>query len=133
MYPCIPSWRIIYVGGATRPPTGRIGILSFLPSRLKVAFLSRSVFVPDYLRLAAKAARVQVHDGQRFGLHNLRHSLSNWLVNKARVDPKTVQGILRHSRIQTTLDLYTQNDGDEARGAQGKYLKAMGVTAKMVQ
>jgi integrase len=54
-------------------------------------------------------------------------------VNKARVDPKTVQGILRHSRIQTTLDLYTQNDDDEARGAQGKYLKAMGVTAKMVQ
>jgi len=40
MYPCIPSWRIIYVGGATRPPTGSIGILSFLPSRLKVAFLS---------------------------------------------------------------------------------------------
>ena len=95
--------------------------------------LSSSVFVADYLRPAAKAAGVQIHDGQRFGLHNLRHSLSNWLVNKARVDPKTVQGILRHSRIQTTLDLYTQNDGDEARGAQGKYLKAMGVTAKMVQ
>jgi len=35
--------------------------------------------------------------------------------------------------IQTTLDLYTQNDGDETRGAQGKYRKAMGVTAKMVQ
>src|SRR6516162_1284542 len=95
--------------------------------------LSSSVFVADYLRPAAKPAEVQIHDRQRFGLHNLRHSLSNWLVNKARVDPKTVQGILRHSRIQTTLDLYTQNDGDEARGAQGKYLKAMGVTAKMVQ
>jgi integrase len=45
-------------------------------------------------------------DGQRFGLHNLRHSLSNWLVNKAKVEPKTVQGILRHAKIQTTLDLY---------------------------
>jgi hypothetical protein len=57
---------------------------------------------------------VQIEDGQRFGLHNLPHSLSNWLVNRAKVEPKTVQGILRHSRIQTTLDLYTQEDSDEA-------------------
>jgi hypothetical protein len=34
---------------------------------------------------------------------NLRRSLSNWLV-----EPKTVQGILRHAKIQTTLDLYAQ-------------------------
>ncbi len=40
--------------------------------------------------------------------HNLRHSLSNWLVNKAKVEPKTVQGILRHAKIQTKLDQYTQ-------------------------
>jgi len=38
-------------------------------------------------------------------LHNLRHSLSNWLVNKAKQNPKTVQRILGHSRVQTTLDL----------------------------
>jgi len=24
----------------------------------------------------------------------LRHSLNNWLVNKAKIEPKTVQGIL---------------------------------------
>jgi len=46
----------------------------------------------------------------------LRHSLSNWLVNKAKVEPKTVQGMLRHSRIQTTLDLYTQDDRNETGG-----------------
>jgi hypothetical protein len=40
-------------------------------------------------------------------------------VNKAKVEPKTVQGILRHSKIQTRLDLYTQEDADEARAAQG--------------
>lgn len=94
--------------------------------------LSSSVFVADHLRPAAKAAGVLIQDGQRFGLHNLRHSLSNWLVNKAKVEPKTVQGILRHSRIQTTLDLYTQEDNDEARGAQGKFLRAVGVSG-MVQ
>jgi hypothetical protein len=30
-----------------------------------------------------------------------------------QIGPNTVQGILRHSKIQTTLDLYTQVDGDE--------------------
>src|ERR1700686_3909589 len=95
--------------------------------------LSASIFVADHLRPAAKAAGVHIEDGQRFGLHNLRHSLSNWLVNKAKVEPKTVQGILRHSKIQTTLDLYTQEDSDEARGAQGEFLKAVGVHSGMLQ
>jgi integrase len=91
--------------------------------------LCSSVFVADYLRPAAKKAGVLIQDGQRFGLHNLRHSLSNWLVNKAKVEPKTVQGILRHSKIQTTLDLYTQEDSDETRAAQGEFLSAVGMNA----
>jgi integrase len=95
--------------------------------------LSASIFVADYLRPAAKKAGVHIEDGQRFGLHNLRHSLSNWLVNKAKVEPKTVQGILRHSKIQTTLDLYTQEDRDETLAAQGEYLTALGVSSSMVQ
>jgi integrase len=90
--------------------------------------LYSSSFVADYLRPAAKKAGVAIADGQRFGLHNLRHSLSNWLVNKAKVEPKTVQGILRHSKIQTTLDLYTQEDSDETRAAQGEFLSAVGMS-----
>ena len=95
--------------------------------------ISPAVFVADHLRPAAKAAGLQIADGQRFGLHNLRHSLSNWLVNKAKVEPKTVQSILRHSRIQTTLDIYTQGDGDETRAAQGAFLKELGMASEMVQ
>jgi integrase len=95
--------------------------------------LSASIFVADHLRPAAKKAGVRIEDGQRFGLHNLRHSLSNWLVNKAKVEPKTVQGILRHANVQTTLDLYTQEDGDEALAAQGEYLVALGVATNIVQ
>jgi integrase len=95
--------------------------------------LSASIFVADYLRPAAKKAGAQIEDGQRFGLHNLRHSLSNWLVNKEKVEPKTVQGILRHAKIQTTLDLDTQEDSDETRAAQGEYLTALGVGTQMVQ
>jgi integrase len=90
--------------------------------------LCSSVFVADHLRPAAKKAGVHIEDGQRFGLHNLCHSLSNWLVNKAKVEPKTVQGILRHSKIQTTLDLYTQEDSDETRAAQGEFLNAVGMS-----
>ena len=44
--------------------------------------LYASTFVADYLRPAAKKAGVAIADGESFGLHNLRHSLSNWLVNK---------------------------------------------------
>ncbi len=90
--------------------------------------LYASSFVADYLRPAAQKAGVHIEDGQRFGLHNLRHSLSNWLVNKAKIEPKTVQGILRHSKIQTTLDLYTQEDSDETRAAQGQFLSAVGMS-----
>jgi integrase len=95
--------------------------------------LSASVFVADHLRPAAKKAGVHIEGGQRFGLYNLRHSLSSWLVNKAKVEPKTVHGILRHAKLQTTLDLYTQKDGDETRAAQGEYLTALGVATQMVQ
>ena len=48
-------------------------------------------------------------------------------------EPKTVQGILRHARIQTTLDLYTQEEGDETLAAQGEYLTALGVATPLVQ
>ena len=47
-------------------------------------------------------------------------------MNKTQVEPKTVQGILRHAKIQTTLDLYTQEDSDETRAAQGEFLTAGG-------
>ena len=107
-------------------------VFAFHKARGRVP-LSASIFVADHLRPAAKKTGVHIEDGQRFGLHNLRHSLSNWLVNKAKVEPKTVQGILRHAKVQTTLDLYTQDDGDETRAAQGEYLAALGVATQLVQ
>jgi integrase len=88
------------------------------------------------LLLTTQSVRCLPHshaDGQKFGLHNLRHPLSNWLVKKAKVEPKTVQSILRHSRIQTTLDIYTQGDGDETRAAQGAFLKELGMASEMIQ
>ena len=92
-----------------------------------------STFIADYLRPAAKAAGVQVADGQRLGLHNFRHSLATFLSNGAKVQPKTVQGLLRHADIKTTLGLYTQDDSDEKQAAQGAFLDAMGLASSMVQ
>jgi len=40
----------------------------------------------------------------RFGFHNFRHSLATALV-KLKVDPKTVQGVLRHEDFGTTMEL----------------------------
>ncbi len=55
------------------------------------------------------------------------------LLGTLSCEPKTVQGILRHTKIQTTLDLYAQDDDDETRAAQGEYLTALGVGTQMVQ
>jgi len=58
---------------------------------------------------------------------------SNGLVNKAKVQPKTVQVILRHLQIRTTLYVYAQEDSDEARAAPGEFLQALGMHSELVQ
>lgn len=50
------------------------------------------------------------------------------LVNKGKVDSKTVQGILRHIDICTTM-----NDREEKQGAQGAFLGAVGLGSRLVQ
>ena len=54
-------------------------------------------------------------------------------MNKAKENPKTLQGILGHSRIQTTLDLYTQEDLEEMIAAQEKFLNAVGFESGSIQ
>ena len=58
---------------------------------------------------------------RRIGVISLVKIVSNWLVNQAKVDPKTVQEMLRHSKVQTTLDLYTQGDNDNKISAQDRF------------
>ena len=134
MCPCTQPSRNSCWHGRNKRPTRRTRILYFRPLKQQGRVpVSPAVFVADHLRPSAKAAGIQIPDGYRFGLHNLRHSLSSWLVNKGKAEPKTVQSLLRHSRIQTTLDLYTQGDGDETRAAQGAFLREMGLATEMIQ
>jgi len=87
--------------------------------------LSASIMVQKYLRPAAIKAGVIAADWKgRFGFHNFRHSLATALV-KLKVDPKTVQGMLRHEDFGTTMELYAQSDMESMRDAQGKFLEQL--------
>jgi integrase len=87
--------------------------------------LSASIMVQKYLRPAAISAGVIPANWKgRFGFHNFRHSLATALV-KLKVDPKTVQGVLRHEDFGTTMELYAQSDMDSMRDAQGKFLEQL--------
>ena len=97
----------------------------FASSRLKGRQpRTASILAADHLRPAAISAGVALKPGQRFGFHNLRHSLATFLVNKEK-DTKTVQGLLRHANVSTTLGLYAQSVNSSMVEAQESMLKAI--------
>ncbi|HZQ23317.1 MAG TPA: site-specific integrase [Terriglobales bacterium] len=84
-----------------------------------------NMLVEDYLRPAAiKAGVIAAGDPCRFGFHNLRHSLASFLV-RSKTDPKTVQALLRHSDVKTTLQLYAHSVSEDRMLAQGEVLTAI--------
>jgi integrase len=85
-----------------------------------------SMLVSDYLRPSALKVGVKgVEDeSRRFGFHNLRHGLSTYLV-KAKVDPKIVQTLMRHTDIGTTMNLYVQTMSEDRIEAQGLILEKL--------
>ena len=70
--------------------------------------LSASMMTAAKIRPAAVEVGIRLAKGQRFGFHNFRHSLATFLVNQG-TDVKTIQGLLRHAKVTTTLDLYSQS------------------------
>ncbi|MGH9514392.1 MAG: tyrosine-type recombinase/integrase [Terriglobales bacterium] len=84
-----------------------------------------NMLVEDYLRPAAVQARaIPEGDPCRFGYHNLRHSLASFLV-RSKTDPKTVQELLRHSDVRTTLQLHAHSIPEDRMLAQGEMLQAI--------
>ena len=84
-----------------------------------------NMLVESHLRPAAVKARVLRKDEKvRFGFHNLRHSLASFLV-RTKTDPKTVQALLRHSDVKTTLQLYAHSISEDRMAAQGQVLEAI--------
>lgn len=105
----------------------------FPTSRLKGRKpLSASIMVQKYLRPAAiKAGVIRADERVRFGFHNFRHSLASALV-KLKCDPKTVQGLLRHEEVRTTMQLYAQSDREAKLEAQGRFLELLGDRAHLL-
>ena len=93
---------------------------------------SSSVLTWDHLRPAAIAAGVKLRKGQRFGFHNFRHGLASWLVNQG-TDVKTVQGLLRHSNVSTTLGLYAHRVNSSMMAAQDSVMRAIQSGTQTVQ
>ena len=84
-----------------------------------------NMLVSDHLRPAAVRAGVIAADWDgRFGFHNFRHSLASYLV-RSKTDPKTVQALLRHSDVKTTLQLYSHSVSEDRMQAQGSMLQAI--------
>jgi integrase len=75
----------------------------------------------DEVMAVAAGPDFKIDQRVRFGFHNFRHSLASSLV-KLKCDPKTVQGILRHEDVRTTMQLYAQSDQESRLEAQGKFL-----------
>jgi site-specific recombinase XerD len=84
------------------------------------------------MRPAAVAAGVlKERDTVRCGFHNLRHSLANFLVGQG-TDPKTVQTLLRHADVATTLGIYAHSHSESRMTAQGDMLTAFFTPSTLV-
>jgi chromosome partitioning protein len=84
-----------------------------------------NMLVEDHLRPAAVRAGVLQESARvRFGFHTLRHTLASFLV-RSKTDPKTVQALLRHSDVKTTLQLYAHSVSADRMTAQGEMLHAI--------
>lgn len=73
---------------------------------------------------AATKAGIRLELGQRFCFHNFRHSLATFLVIRGK-DVKTIQGLLPHAKVTTTLNLYSQAIDNAKLAAQEEIATAI--------
>jgi len=125
-------WQASFASGNSKRPTPADGLgVRQYPAKGQASPLA-NMLVEDYLRPAAvKAGVLKEGEKIRFGFHNLRHSLASFLVRKG-TDAKTVQAILRHSDVTTTLGIYAHSMSKDRLAAQDDMLAAMMTTSNAV-
>jgi site-specific recombinase XerD len=67
-----------------------------------------------------------------FWISQSAHSLVTFLVQAGK-DPKTVQTLLRHADVHTTLQIYAHGRNEDRMTAQGDMLTAFFAPPTMVQ
>jgi integrase len=84
------------------------------------------MLVEDHLRpIATKMGILKEGDTKtRFGFHVLRHSLASFLIQQGK-NATVVKEMMRHSDVQTTLNIYSHGRSEDRMAAQADYLTAM--------
>ena len=122
--PIIRCWRRIFLPGARKRSYPGDEDFVFPSLRLKGKKPpAANMLVADYLRVAARKAGV-VAPPRTFGFHTFRRTLASVLV-KMKVDVKTVQEILRHQNLKTTLEIYAKSMSEDRLLAQGMFLELL--------
>jgi integrase len=84
--------------------------------------ISGSQFVKDYIRPRfVEHGLIDADYTGRAGMHCFRHSLATVLIVEEKVDPKTAQGILRHTDAALTMNIYTHAQDPAKRAALEKF------------
>lgn len=88
--------------------------------------MSMGQFNKDYLRPAALRAGLKLPK-RRWGMHAFRHSLATTAAVVFKVDPKSLQALLRHADVSTTLRYYAVALKSETAAVQQRYIQEMGL------
>lgn len=119
--PLHPALAAVLKAWRNETPYTSLNDLVFPSFRLKGAKPPRAnMLVADHLRPAARKAGI----AGRVGFHTLRRTLASALVANGS-DPKLVQELLRHSNVQTTLDVYARSMTPAKLEAQGWVLQQL--------
>ena len=102
---------------------------SWRSERTESGLLDRGIFIASAAATSCVLA-VPILPAKGFG--NLRHSLASFLIGQG-TDPKTVQTLLRHADVATTLGIYAHSHNEARMTAQGDMLTAFFAPRTTVQ
>jgi integrase len=108
----------------TKTMYGQVGGWSFASNRLRGKKPSAAnMIVEDFLCPAAVQAKAMENGAWHcFDFHTLGQSLATFLATCAKEHQATIQGLLRHADVHTTLQLYTHSGEDSRMAAVDTFM-----------